>query len=58
LPLLDVVMHPVAVDADDRLKQVAINRAWPLMTLRSGVFQSDLLRPRAAALGIKSGQSI
>ena len=56
LPLLDVVMHPVAVDADDRLQQVAIERAWPMMSLRSDVYQGDLLLPRAAALGFKTGQ--
>jgi phosphoserine phosphatase len=58
LPLLDVVMHPVAVDADARLQQVAIDRAWPMMSLRSEVFQGDHLLPRAAVLGLKSGQSI
>jgi phosphoserine phosphatase len=57
LPLLELVMHPVAVDADNRLRQVAIDRAWPLLSLRSGVFQNDLLRPHAAALGMKSGPS-
>jgi phosphoserine phosphatase len=58
LPLLDVVMQPVAVDADARLQQVAIDRAWPMMSLRSEVFQGDFLLPRAAALGLKTGQSI
>lgn len=58
LPLLDVVMHPVAVDADARLQQVAIDRAWPMMSLRSDVSQSDFLLPRSAALGLKTGQSI
>ena len=58
LPLLDVVMHPVAVDADVRLQQVATERAWPMMSLRSEVFQGDLLLPRSAALGLKTGQSI
>jgi phosphoserine phosphatase len=47
LPLLDVVMHPVAVDADDRLQQVATERAWPMMSLRSDVSQGDHLLPRA-----------
>ena len=58
LPLLDVVMHPVAVDADARLQQVAIDRAWPMLSLRSDVSQSDFLLPRSAALGLKTGQSI
>jgi phosphoserine phosphatase len=40
LPLLDVVMHPVAVDADARLQQVAIDRAWPMMSLRGEVLQA------------------
>ena len=56
LPLLDVVMHPVVVDADDRLQQVAIERAWPMMSLRSEVTQGDLLLPRGAPRGLKSGQ--
>jgi phosphoserine phosphatase len=43
LPLLDVVMHPVAVDADERLRKVAIDRAWPMMSLRGEVLQGDLL---------------
>jgi len=57
LPLLDVVMHPVAVDADVHLQQVATERAWPMMSLRSDVFQGDFLLPRSAALGLKTGQS-
>ena len=56
LPLLDVVMHPVAVDADDRLQQVATERAWPMISLRSNVSQRDFLLPHVAALGLKSGQ--
>jgi len=56
LPLLDVVMHPVAVDADDRLRQVAIDRAWPLMSLRSDVSQGERLLPHGASLGGSSGQ--
>jgi phosphoserine phosphatase len=43
LPLLDVVMHPVAVDADERLQQVASDRAWPMMSLRGEVFEGSLL---------------
>jgi phosphoserine phosphatase len=56
LPLLDVVMHPVAVDADVRLQQVATDRAWPRISLRSDVAQGDVLLPGAAALGLKNGQ--
>lgn len=43
LPLLDVVMHPVAVDADERLRKVAIDRAWPMLSLRGEVLQGGLL---------------
>jgi phosphoserine phosphatase len=43
LPLLELVMHPVAVDADDRLQQVAIDRAWPMMSLRGEMLQGGLL---------------
>ena len=43
LPLLNAVMHPVAVDADERLQQVAIDRAWPMMSLRGAVPQGGLL---------------
>lgn len=34
LPLLEQVTHPVAVDPDDTLKAVAIERQWPLISLR------------------------
>jgi phosphoserine phosphatase len=43
LPLLDAVMHPVAVDADERLEKVAMERAWPRMSLRGEVLQGGLL---------------
>lgn len=34
LPLLNVVDHPVAVDPDDTLRQVAGNAAWQIISLR------------------------
>ena len=34
LPLLEIVTHPVAVDADDTLKQHAGTKGWPNISLR------------------------
>lgn len=34
LPLLEQVSHPVAVDPDDRLRQIALARGWPIISLR------------------------
>lgn len=34
LPLLEQVEHPVAVDPDDTLRDEAINRGWPVISLR------------------------
>ncbi len=34
LPLLEEVTNPVAVDPDDKLKQLAIDRQWPVISLR------------------------
>ncbi|WP_426415016.1 HAD family hydrolase [Aestuariirhabdus sp. LZHN29] len=34
LPLLELVDNPVAVDADARLSAIAIERNWPLISLR------------------------
>ncbi len=34
LPLLEVVDHPVVVDPDDRLRQIAGERQWPVISLR------------------------
>ena len=34
LPLLERVDHPVAVDPDDRLREIARERGWPVMSLR------------------------
>lgn len=34
LPLLEIVEHPVAVDPDDTLRQVAEERQWRIMSLR------------------------
>ncbi|HHB12379.1 MAG TPA: HAD family hydrolase [Chromatiales bacterium] len=36
LPLLEAVDHPVAVDPDEKLAQVARQRGWPIVTLRDG----------------------
>ncbi|MDG6772838.1 HAD-IB family hydrolase [Thiomicrorhabdus sp. ZW0627] len=34
LPLLEIVDHPIVVDADDKLKQVAEQNNWPVISLR------------------------
>ncbi|MEO9656268.1 histidinol-phosphatase [Marinomonas sp.] len=34
LPLLELVTHPIAVDADDTLTQIAQQRDWPHISLR------------------------
>ena len=34
IPLLERVTHPVAVDPDDRLRELAVIRGWPVMSLR------------------------
>lgn len=34
LPLLEIVEHPVAVDPDDTLREVAKERQWRIMSLR------------------------
>ena len=34
LPLLEAVEHPVAVDPDDHLRQIAQSRDWPVISLR------------------------
>lgn len=34
LPLLEVVSHPVAVDPDDRLREIARARRWSVISLR------------------------
>lgn len=34
LPLLEQVTNPVAVDPDDRLREEAENRSWPIISLR------------------------
>lgn len=35
LPLLERVAHPVAVDPDARLRRIARERGWPVISLRS-----------------------
>lgn len=35
LPLLEVVSHPVAVNPDDALNEIAGKRGWPVIDLRS-----------------------
>jgi len=34
LPLLERVQYPIAVDPDERLKQIAQQRSWPIVSLR------------------------
>jgi len=34
LPLLEEVSHPVAVDPDESLAEIAMQRQWPVITLR------------------------
>lgn len=34
LPLLEAVANPVAVDPDDTLRAIAIERGWPVLSLR------------------------
>lgn len=36
LPLLEMVTHPVAVDADDTLTYHAQTKGWPIISLRDG----------------------
>jgi phosphoserine phosphatase len=35
LPLLERVMHPVAVDPDPRLRKIAQTRSWDIVSLRA-----------------------
>jgi HAD superfamily hydrolase (TIGR01490 family) len=35
LPLLERVARPIAVDPDDRLRDLAATRGWPIMSLRA-----------------------
>ena len=35
LPLLCLVQHPVAVDPDDKLRKEAMERSWPIISLRN-----------------------
>jgi len=35
LPLLERVGHPVAVDPDERLRRVAIERGWPILAMQT-----------------------
>ncbi len=37
LPLLMAVSNPVAVDPDDRLRQEAAHRGWPIISLRNDI---------------------
>lgn len=36
LPLLEIVTHPIAVDADETLTQHAEFKGWPIISLRDG----------------------
>lgn len=40
LPLLEAVSHPVAVDPDSRLAQLAADRQWPVISLRQDIDQA------------------
>ena len=42
-PLLEQVSHPVAVDPDDRLRQTAGERGWPIISLRGEHISGDPL---------------
>lgn len=35
LPLLEQVSHPVAIDPDDKLRKIATEREWPILSFRS-----------------------
>ncbi|MEM8593271.1 MAG: HAD family hydrolase [Pseudomonadota bacterium] len=35
LPLLELVDHPVAVNPDDTLRDIALNKSWPILDLRN-----------------------
>jgi len=35
LPLLEQVPNPIVVDPDERLEKIALERSWPVMSLRS-----------------------
>jgi len=41
LPLLEMVTHPVAVDADPTLTDHAAAKGWPIISLRDGVKGDD-----------------
>jgi HAD superfamily hydrolase (TIGR01490 family) len=41
LPLLEMVTHPVAVDADPTLSDHAAAKGWPIISLRDGVKGED-----------------
>ncbi len=40
-PLLSLVDHPVAVDPDDTLREVARSRGWPIISLRGAHSPAD-----------------
>lgn len=37
LPLLGQVTHPIAVDPDETLREIALNRGWQILTLREPI---------------------
>lgn len=41
LPLLDMVTHPIAVDADETLSQHAEFKGWPIISLRDNAKRND-----------------
>lgn len=46
LPLLEKVSHPVAVDPDPTLRELAKQRGWPVISLRPTAFVERRQRPR------------
>ena len=45
LPLLERVTHPVAVDPDTRLRARAVERGWPVISLRDAAHPAGLHPP-------------
>ncbi len=49
LPLLERVRHPVAVDPDATLRSIAIERGWPVISLRVDPVSPSLARSEGAS---------
>jgi HAD superfamily hydrolase (TIGR01490 family) len=52
LPLLEAVGHPTAVNPDRALRQVALERGWPVLTFAVPVALRPRIRPGAALAGV------